>query len=147
MSVNKVILVGNLGKNAEIKTTPSGLSITKFSLATSEKYKDKNGEWKNNSTWHDCIIFGKLGESLVDYLQQGSMIYLEGKISKNSYEDRQGNKQYSVSIIVDKINLIKTNANAKPSDPKPKKKVDPKFDDESLDNPAVLDEYSDIIPF
>lgn len=115
--INKVILIGNLGKDAELKSMSNGGQFLTFSLATTETYKDKNsGENKKITQWHNVTLFGTLGTKLVDYLTSGTMIYVEGKINYNQYEDKNGQKQYRTSIIANEIKLLRTNANARPQD-------------------------------
>lgn len=100
MSVNKVILLGNLGKDPELKYTTGGKAICEFTLATSEKWTDASGERKESSTWHKCIAWGKSGEYMKEYLAKGSRIYVEGRINNRSYDDKDGRKVYVSEIIV-----------------------------------------------
>ena len=102
-SINRVILIGNLGKDPETKDTPSGMKITKFSIATSESYK-KGDNWDTKTEWHNIVLFNKQAEYASDTLKKGMTIYLEGKISTNTWEDNTGKKNYRTEIIG---NLIK----------------------------------------
>lgn len=100
MSVNKVILIGRLGKNPEIKQLPSGDSVANFPLATSEKWRDKSGEKKESKEWHSIVVFGKLADIAGEYLKKGSHVYIEGKIKTRSWE-ANGEKKYKTEIAVD----------------------------------------------
>src|SRR5437764_222683 len=94
-SVNKVILVGNLGKDPEVKYTPSGTPVAKFSLATNENFKDRSGEWQERTEWHDIIAWQSLAEIVGEYVSKGSRVYVEGKLQTSSWEDRQsGERKY-----------------------------------------------------
>lgn len=97
--VNKVILVGNLGKDPEIKTFESGTKKASFSLATAESYKDKNGEKKENTEWHNIVFWGNLVDVIDKYLKKGNQVYIEGKITSRSYDDKDGNKKYITEIV------------------------------------------------
>src|SRR5262249_11800739 len=99
-SVNKVILIGNLGKDPEIKYTPSGVPVAKFSLATNERYKDKAGEWQDRTEWHNIVAWQRLAEIVGEYVKKGSKIYVEGRLQTSSWEDKQsGEKKYRTEII------------------------------------------------
>ncbi|MGP8243582.1 MAG: single-stranded DNA-binding protein [Bryobacteraceae bacterium] len=104
-SVNKVILLGHLGKDAETKFTTSGISISKFSLATNRRTKDsQTGEWKEITDWHNIVVWKT--ESLANYLLKGKMIYLEGRIENRSYDDKEGQKRYITEVICDASSVI-----------------------------------------
>ena len=106
MSVNKVILVGHVGKNPEQRVFGSGESVTSFSLATSEKYKDKSGEWKDQTEWHNISCFGKLSEIANKYVTKGTQVFIEGKIKTNKYTDKSGVEKYSTNIVVSSLQLL-----------------------------------------
>lgn len=106
-SVNKVILVGNLGRDAEFKVTGTGFGISRFSLATTDRRKDsKTGEWVDKTEWHRIVLLGKQAESLQDYLKKGKQIYVEGRLETRSWDDKDGQKKYSTEIIADRIQLL-----------------------------------------
>ena len=86
---NKVILVGNVGKDPEVKYTPSGIPVGKFSLATNERFKDKNGEFQERTEWHNIVVWQRLAEILGEFVSKGSKVYVEGKLQTTSWEDRQ----------------------------------------------------------
>jgi single-strand DNA-binding protein len=98
-SVNKVILVGNLGRDAELKVTPSGFPISTFSLATTDRRKDKDNNWTDRTEWHRIKLLGKQAESLKDYLKKGKQIYVEGRLETRSWDDKDGQKRYTTEII------------------------------------------------
>jgi single-strand DNA-binding protein len=106
-SVNKVILVGNLGKDPEIKYTPSGTPVAKFSLATNERYKDKGGEWQDRTEWHNIVAWQRLAEIVGEYVKKGAKVYIEGRIQTSSWEDKQsGEKKYRTEIIAQDLVLL-----------------------------------------
>ena len=99
--VNKVILVGNLGKDPEIRYLPSGGAVANFSIATSESWKDKStGEQKEKTEWHNISIFGKLAEIAGEYLRKGSQVYIEGALQTRKWQDQSGNDRYSTEVVV-----------------------------------------------
>ena len=106
-SVNKVILIGNLGKDPEVKYTPSGVPVAKFSIATNESYKDKGGEWQERTEWHNVVAWQRLAEIVGEYLKKGSKVYVEGRLQTSSWEDKQsGEKKYRTEIIAQTMVLL-----------------------------------------
>ena len=104
-SVNKVILLGHLGKDAETKFTPSGASVTKMTLATSRRWKDKQtGDWKEETEWHNIVAWSI--ENLAQYLLKGKQIYVEGRLQTRNYEDKDGQKKYFTEVVSDDIILL-----------------------------------------
>ncbi len=104
-SVNKVILLGHLGKDAETKFTPSGVPITKFSLATSRRWKDQQtGEWKEETDWHNIVVWRQ--ENVANYLLKGKQVYIEGRLQTRSYEDKDGKKMYFTEVVADDLILL-----------------------------------------
>lgn len=103
--VNKVILIGRIGKDPDVKTASGGTTIANFTLATSEKWKDKNGERKEKTEWHRCVAFNTLAGIVRDYTAKGSLVYVEGKIQTRQWE-RDGQQQYTTEIIVNSIQLL-----------------------------------------
>ena len=100
--INKVILVGNLGQDPEVRYTPSGSAVTTISVATSESWKDKNsGQMQEKTEWHRVVLFGKLAEIAGEYLRKGSQVYLEGKLQTRKWQDQQGQDKYTTEIVVD----------------------------------------------
>jgi len=106
-SVNKVILIGNLGQDPEVKYTPSGTPVAKFSLATNERYKDKSGEWQERAEWHNVLAWQRLAEIVGEYVKKGSRVYVEGRLETSSWEDRKsGEKKYRTEIVVRELVLL-----------------------------------------
>jgi single-strand DNA-binding protein len=106
-SVNKVILIGNLGKDPEVKYTPQGTAVAKFSLATNERYKDKNGEWQDRTEWHNLVAWARTAEIVGEYLKKGRTVYVEGSLRTSSWEDKQTNqKKYKTEIVVNDLVLL-----------------------------------------
>ena len=106
MSVNKAILIGNLGKGPELKHTPSGQAVCSFSLATNERYTDKSGQKQSKTEWHNIVAWGRTGETLSEYLHKGDNIYIEGKITTRSWENKEGQIVYRTEIVVNKFSFI-----------------------------------------
>jgi single-strand DNA-binding protein len=106
-SVNKVILVGNLGKDPELKYTPSGTAVAKFSIATSYRYKDKTEQWQDQTEWHNIVAWARLAEIAGEYLKKGSKVYVEGRLQTRSWDDKNTNqKRYMTEIIVNDLVLL-----------------------------------------
>ena len=99
--INKAILVGNLGRNPEIRYVSSGNPVANFTLATSENFKDKTGTKQTRTVWHNIVVWGKLAEICNQYLKKGSQVYLEGRIDNRSYDDKDGNKRYVSEVVID----------------------------------------------
>ena len=106
MSVNKAILVGNLGKDPELRYTSSGTAVATFSLATTERYKDRNGEQQERTEWHNIVAWRNLAEICGKYLHKGRQVYIEGRIQNRSYDDRDGNKRYITEIVADQMQML-----------------------------------------
>ena len=104
--VNKAILVGRLGKDPEIKYTPSGTAIANFTMATSENYKDKDGQKQERTEWHRIVAFGKLAEICGEYLAKGKQVYVEGRIQTRSWDDKDGNKKYMTEIVANIMQML-----------------------------------------
>lgn len=105
-SVNKAILIGNLGADPEIKYTPSGTAVANFSLATHEQWTNKDGEKGERTEWHRIVAWGRLGEICGEYLKKGSPVYIEGRIQTRSWEDRDGNKRYTTEIVAQAMQML-----------------------------------------
>jgi single-strand DNA-binding protein len=106
-SVNKVILIGNLGKDPEVRYTASGVPVAKITVATNERYKDKSGEWKERAEWHNVVLWQRLAEITGVYLSRGSKVYLEGRLQTRSWEDKQtGQKRYMTEIVASDLVLL-----------------------------------------
>src|ERR1041385_7786435 len=104
-SVNKVILIGHLGRDAETKFTPGGISVTRFSVATNRRWKDQqSGEWKEETNWTNVVLWR--AENLANYLTKGKQVYVEGRIQTRSYDDKDGKKVYATEVVADDVILL-----------------------------------------
>lgn len=104
--VNKVIIVGNLGQNPEVKYMPNGNAVTNISVATSESWKDQQGQLQERTEWHRIVMFRKLAEIAGQYLQKGSKVYLEGKLQTRKWQDQNGNDRYTTEIVADQMQML-----------------------------------------
>ena len=105
-SVNKVILVGNLGRDAELRYTPGGAAVATLNLATTEVWNDKQGQRQEKTEWHRVVLWGKQAETLQEYLVKGKQIYVEGRLQTRQWDDKDGNKRYTTEIKADRITLL-----------------------------------------
>jgi single-strand DNA-binding protein len=105
-SVNKVILVGNLGKDPEVRFTPSGRAVAKFSLATTDSWTDQESAKQERTEWHNIVVWGKQAELCGQYLSKGRQAYIEGAIRSRSYDDKEGNKRYITEIVAQRIQFL-----------------------------------------
>jgi single-strand DNA-binding protein len=104
--VNKVILIGNLGRDPEVKYLEGGIAVANFPMATSETFRDKNGNKNEHTEWHQIVLWRKLAEVAEKYLRKGQMVYLEGKIRSRSWDDQNGNKRYTTEIFGDVLTIL-----------------------------------------
>jgi single-strand DNA-binding protein len=105
-SINRVILIGRLGKDPEIRYTNDSTPVANFSIATTESHKDKNGERKETTEWHNIVAWKGLAEICEKYLTKGKLVYIEGKLRTRSWEDKDGNKKYATEIVVDNLTIL-----------------------------------------
>jgi len=106
-SVNKVILLGNLGKDPELKYTPQGTPVARVTLATNERYKDKDGQWQDRAEWHNIVLWQRLAEIAGEYLKKGSKVYIEGRLQTRSWDDKQTNqKRYMTEVVASDLVLL-----------------------------------------
>jgi len=117
--VNKVILVGNLGKDPEVRYTPSGAAVANFSLATSEKYTDKSGQKVDKTEWHNIVAWNKTAEICKQYLTKGSTIFVEGKIQTRSWDDKEGKKCYITEVLIGNMQMLGSRQGGQKANPKP----------------------------
>ena len=115
VGVNKVILIGNLGKDPELRYTPGGQPTANFSLATTERWTDKNGQRQEKTEWHNIVAWGKLAELVNQYLKKGRPVYIEGRITNRSWEDRDGNKKYRTEIVANQIQFLGSGPGSAPA--------------------------------
>ena len=128
--VNKVILVGNLGKDPEVKYLDNGVAVANFSLATTESYKNKEGEKVSQTEWHNIVLWRGLAEVAEKYLKKGASVYIEGKIKTRKWEDKDGNTRYNTEILADNMTMLggKKDSQETPIDP-PQETTSDKADD------------------
>lgn len=105
-SLNKVMLIGSLGKDPEVRYTAAGQAVAGFSMATSEKYKDKAGEWVERTEWHNITVWGKLAELAGEYLTKGKSVFIEGRLQTRKWQDKDGNDRYTTEIVADKMQFL-----------------------------------------
>jgi single-strand DNA-binding protein len=124
-SVNKAILIGNLGRDPEVRYTPSGTAVANFSVATTDNWTNRDGEKESRTEWHRVVAWGRLGEICGEYLSKGSQVYIEGSIQTNEWEDQEGNKRKTTEIRAWRMQMLGSRAQAEPLsnesfDPEPK---------------------------
>ena len=105
-SLNKVMLIGNLGKDPEVRYTASGQAVASFSMATSEKFKNKSGEWEERTEWHRITLWGKQAEIAGEYLAKGRTVFIEGRLQTRKWTDRDGNEKYSTEIVGERMQML-----------------------------------------
>lgn len=105
-SVNKAIIIGNLGRDPEVRYLPDGGAITNISVATTESWKDKEGTKQEKTEWHRIVFFGKLAEIAGEYLKKGSQLYVEGRIATRKWQDKEGNDKYTTEIVGEKLQML-----------------------------------------
>ena len=110
--VNKVILIGNLGKDPEVRYLDNGVAVANMSIATTENYKNKEGDRVSQTEWHDVVLWRGLAEIAEKYLKKGSSVYIEGKIRTNKWVDKDENTRYKTEILVDKLNMLGRSGNS-----------------------------------
>ncbi len=116
MSLNKVLLIGNVGKDPEVRHLESGAVTASFSLATNERYKDRNGEYRDQTEWHNIVCWRNTAEFAEKYVRKGSSLYIEGKIRNRQYQDKEGNTRYIVEIYADDIRFVGKRADNSPAE-------------------------------
>ena len=112
MAINKVILIGNLGQNPEIRYSPNGQAICTLSIATNEAWTDKNGQKQEKTEWHRVVVFGKLAELCSQYLQKGRQAYIEGKLQTRSWQDKDNQTRYTTEVVAQSVQFLGGNAGA-----------------------------------
>ena len=117
-SVNKVILVGNLGRDAELRYTPGGNAVLNFTMATTDRWNDPSGEKKERTEWHRIVVWGKRGEAIHDYLKKGRQVYVEGRLQTRSWE-KDGRKQYTTEVVAEQVVFLAGAKGQRPADDGP----------------------------
>ena len=105
-TVNKVILIGRLGKDPDMRYTPSGTAVANFSLATNSSFKDSDGNWQDKTEWHNIVTFGRTAEIAGEYLKKGKLVYIDGRLQTSSWEDQNGQKRYKTEVVASELQLI-----------------------------------------
>jgi len=141
--VNKVILIGNLGKDPEVRYSPSGVAVANLTLATSESWKDKqSGENVERTEWHRVVMFSRLGEIAGEYLRKGSKIYVEGRLQTRKWQDKSGQDRYTTEIVADSMQMLDSKGGNQNFDPAASEKSN------DVAQPAeAADNFDDDIPF
>ena len=142
--VNKVILVGNLGKDPEVRHLENGASVANFSIATSETYKDKNGNRQEQTEWHNVVLWRGLAEIAEKYLKKGSQIYVEGKLRTRSWQDKDGNTRYTTEVVGDQMTMLGGKSSGGNSASDSTSSNEPKKDKGSAD---ISSDDADDLPF
>ncbi|MFH1076808.1 MAG: single-stranded DNA-binding protein [Pseudomonadota bacterium] len=137
-SVNKVILIGNLGKDPEIRYTASGTAVANLSLATTDTWTNKNGEKETRTEWHRIVAWGRLGEICGEYLSKGKSVYIEGRIQTKEWEDKEGNKRQAKEIVAMAMQMLGAKGGGETNNPEA---------DDSLDSATTPGGFGDDIPF
>lgn len=115
MSLNKVMLIGNVGKDPEIRHLENESMVASFPLATTERFKDKNGNWQEQTEWHNIVCWRSLAERVEKYVKKGSQLFIEGRIRTNNWVDQAGQKRYSVEILADNMQLLNKKTDTQPT--------------------------------
>lgn len=106
MSLNKCMIIGNLGRDPEMRYTPSGQAVTQFSVATNRNYRDPQGEWQSETEWFRVVVWGDQGERVAEYLRKGHKVYVEGRLQTRQWEDQSGNKRYTTELIANRVQSL-----------------------------------------
>lgn len=145
MSVNKAILVGNVGNDPEVRYLDGGMSVARFSLATTENYKNKSGERVSQTEWHNIVAWRHLAELSEKYISKGRQLFIEGRITNRSWEDKEGNKRYTTEIVATTIQLL----GRKDEENSPSEKSAPQTNEAKVDEPEIAEKEApdDDLPF
>ena len=128
-SVNKVILVGNLGQDPEGRFTPQGTAVTNLSIATNESWKNQNGEFQDKTEWHRVVMYGKMAETATEYMRKGMMVYVEGRLQTREWEDQNQNKRRTTEVMCDNFTMLGRRGDSASPSSSPSKKSDDDDDD------------------
>jgi single-strand DNA-binding protein len=155
-SVNKVILMGNLGRDPEVRFMPNGDAVCNFSIATTDSWKDKAGERQEKTEWHNIVMYRRLAEIAGEYLKKGRPVYLEGRLQTRKWQTKEGQDRYTTEIIADSMQMLggRDGAPAQNTQPSPQPETKDEFDQtpsrnsqSSPSNSNSFDEFEDDIPF
>ncbi len=147
--VNKVILVGNLGADPEVKTLESGTKVASIRLATTERYKDKNGTQQENTEWHNVVLWSALADVTERYLKKGSQVYIEGRIKTRKWTDKDGNDRYSTDIVANEMQFLGSpnSGSGSSSGGGQSQSAAPQQNQVNEPQPSSLDDIDDDLPF
>jgi len=150
--INKVLLIGNLGKDPEIKHFDNGGSVAKFSVATNENYLDKSGEWQKKTEWHDIVVWNKNAERAEKQLKKGQMVYVEGKLTHRKWQDDQGNNRYNTEVVAQTFRLLERREQSQvgagfSNFPSPESSNAPAAQNTAPKTPQASDSMDDDLPF
>ena len=151
-SVNKVILIGNLGRDPEVRYMPSGDAVANISIATTETWKDKNGEKQEKTEWHRVAMFGKTAEIAGEYLKKGSQVYIEGRLETRKWTDKEGHERYTTEIRADRMQMLGSRSGGSermtpPEDDAPRAAAAPAKKSGDAAKGSSLEDLEDDIPF
>ena len=130
MGLNKVIIIGNLGADPELRYTQSGQAVCNFTVATNESWKDKDGEWQERTEWHKIVVWGKQGENCEKYLSKGRQCCVEGRLQTREWEDKDGNKRWTTEIVAQNVQFLSGGEKSAPSNPRNTSSSQQVFDDD-----------------
>lgn len=148
MSVNKVILVGNVGKDPEVRHLDSGVAVANFPLATSESYTAKNGERVTTTEWHNIVLWRGLADVAEKYVTKGRQLYIEGRIRTRSWDDKEGNKRYTTEIYGDQMQMLGTKADNQPASSQQGEQASSQTSSPSVSEPTIeMPSGDDDLPF
>lgn len=144
-SLNKAMIIGRLGQDPEVRYTQSNTAVANFSVATSERYKDKNGEWQETTEWHRIVAWGRTAEICQEYLQKGSQVYIEGPIQTREWEDKDGQKRYTTEIKALVMTMLSTKGEVSANQSAGRAPQEPQSKSVNLDD--TFDDMDDDLPF
>lgn len=147
-TVNKVILIGRLGKDPEMRYTASGTAVVNFSLATNHFMKDQDGNNSDQTEWHQVVAFGRTAEVAGEYLNKGKLVYIEGRLQTRSWDDQNGQKRYKTEVVCANLQLLGSKGESEgPQEETPEMEKTTKSNNEKESQPAVSGEEEDDLPF
>ena len=146
-SLNKAMIIGRLGQDPDVRYTQSNTAVANLSVATSERYKDSSGEWKENTEWHRVVAWGRLAEICQEYLKKGSQVYIEGPIQTRSWEDKEGQKRYTTEIKALTMTMLDSKGSGGGGNSAPGKPDNAQPVSSSVDLSENMDDIDDDLPF